>query len=102
MNKQAMTLALEALEWINRVNAMEYEYQQKARESLNAIYEALAEQPAQQEPVAWWNQSKDSVSTDPVHRHNSDCQPLYITPPPCPTCEALARTVMMDQTGRDA
>lgn len=24
------------------------------------------------------------------------------TPPPCQTCEALARTVMMDQTGRDA
>ena len=44
---EALKLALEALEWINRVNAMEYEYQQKARESLNAIYEALAEQPAQ-------------------------------------------------------
>lgn len=28
--------------------------------------------------------------------------PLYTTPPPCPTCEALARTVMLDQTGRDA
>jgi len=41
---EAMKLALEALEWINRVNAMEYEYQQKARESLNAIYEALDEQ----------------------------------------------------------
>ena len=27
---------------------------------------------------------------------------LYTIPPPCPTCEALARTVMMDQTGRDA
>jgi hypothetical protein len=34
---------------------------------------------------------------------------LYTTPPaapvqepPCQTCEALARTVMMDQTGRDA
>jgi len=27
---------------------------------------------------------------------------LYKVPPPCPTCEALARTVMMDQTGRDA
>jgi len=26
----------------------------------------------------------------------------YKVPPPCPTCEALARTVMMDQTGRDA
>lgn len=24
------------------------------------------------------------------------------TSPPCPTCKALARTVMMDQTGRDA
>lgn len=56
MSKQteAMKLALEALEWINRVSAMDYEYQQKARESLNAIYEALAlvnevdqEQPAQ-------------------------------------------------------
>ena len=46
---EALKLALEALEWINRVNAMDYEYQQKARESLNAIYEALAEQ----EPVAW-------------------------------------------------
>ena len=42
---EAMKLALEALEWINRVNAMDFEYQRKARESLNAIYEALAEQP---------------------------------------------------------
>ena len=50
MSKEAMKLALEALEWINRVNAMDFEYQRKARESLNAIYEALAEQPAQQEP----------------------------------------------------
>jgi hypothetical protein len=28
--------------------------------------------------------------------------PLYEATHPCPTCEALARTVMMDQTGRDA
>lgn len=27
--------------------------------------------------------------------------PLYTTPPPCPTCEALARTVMLDQTSHD-
>lgn len=26
---------------------------------------------------------------------------LYTTPPPCPTCEALARTVMLDQTSHD-
>ena len=51
MNKdETLKLALEALEWINRVNAMDYEYQQKAREALNEIYEALA-QP-EQEPVA--------------------------------------------------
>lgn len=45
MSKQieALKLALEALEWINRVNAMDYEYQQKAREALNAIKEALAQ-----------------------------------------------------------
>ena len=48
---KALKLALEALEWINRVNAMDYEYQQKAREALNAIKEALA-QP-EQEPVAY-------------------------------------------------
>ena len=97
---EALKLALEALEWINRVNAMDYEYQQKARESLNAIYEALAEQ----EPVAW-------ISTGPARMihwtadkpaYGDDWVPLYTTPPPCPTCEALARTVMMDQTGRDA
>ena len=35
----------------------------------------------EQEPVAWWNQKKDSVSIDPVHRHNPDCQPLYTAPP---------------------
>jgi hypothetical protein len=90
MTREALKMCLEYIE----TDAHERKYVR------HAIKEALA-QP-EQEPVAWWNQSKDSVSTDPVHRHNSDCQPLYITPPPCPTCEALARTVMMDQTGRDA
>jgi len=28
-------------------------------------------------------------------------EPLYTAPPPCPTCEALARTVMLDQTSHD-
>ena len=65
-------------------------------EAITAMKELLA-QP-EQEPVAWWNQSKDSVSTDPVHRHNSDCQPLYTAPPQrkplrtviyaCPICAA--------------
>ncbi len=46
---------------------------------ITAIKEALA-QP-EQEPVAWWNKTKDTASTDPVHRNNADCQPLYTTPP---------------------
>lgn len=33
-----------------------------------------------QEPVAWWNPEKDTVSTDPIHRNNSDCVPLYTAP----------------------
>ena len=120
MTKEALKLALEALKQIDE--AMPFPVAKLAQA---AIKEALAQPEPwekfcdsncvwtdhhpdcklaepEQKPVAWWNQSKDSVSTDPVHRHNSDCQPLYITPPPCPTCEALARTVMMDQTGRDA
>lgn len=28
-------------------------------------------------PVAWWNEVKDTVSTDPIHRHNIECVPLY-------------------------
>lgn len=96
---EALKLALEALEDLG-MKHYESTGEVLYKETFAAIKEALAH--PKQKPVAWWNQSKDSVSTDPVHRHNSDCQPLYITPPPCPTCEALARTVMLDQTGRDA
>jgi hypothetical protein len=47
----------------------------------------------------------------PAHQWNEMCEEKVAqlvarlaTPPaqPCQTCEALARTVMMDQTGRDA
>jgi hypothetical protein len=41
----------------------------------------------------------------PVGKHRLYTQEyVYTTPPaaqPCPTCEALARTVMMDQTAHD-
>jgi ribosomal protein L32 len=76
---------------------------------LNCEHEAAIKQARKtpvQEPVAWISHNaglyhfKPDESLDPL--------PLYhftLTPPaaqPCPTCEALARTVMMDQTGRDA
>ncbi len=41
------------------------------------------------------------LPTDPARIFNSNTA-LYTTPPPCPTCEALARTVMLDQTSHDA
>ena len=80
---EALKLALEALEWINRVNAMDFEYQRKARESLNAIYEALAEQPAQQqEPLEYWNAVEGWVKIDEVREHfdSVGCGTIYKTP----------------------
>ena len=62
-------------------------------------------QPAPvQEPVAW--HKGDSVywhtSPDLNDWIRANGEPLYTNPPPCPTCEALARTVMLDQTSHDA
>ncbi len=39
---EALDLALEALGWISRVNAMDYEYQQKAKSTITAIKQARA------------------------------------------------------------
>lgn len=65
--------------------------------------EALAQT---QEPVAWMHTKLDGVVVPhqpaDLSRHPDRWEALYKTPPPCPTCEALARTVMLDQTGRDA
>jgi hypothetical protein len=60
----------------------------------------------EQEPVAWMHTKLDGVVVPhqpaDLSRHPDRWEALYKTPPPCPTCEALARTVMLDQTGRDA
>ncbi len=57
----------------------------------------------QNEPVAWVNwcaaTGKRSVSFECESELAS--QPLYTNPQPCPTCEALSRTVLMDQTSHD-
>jgi hypothetical protein len=65
-----------------------------------------ATQPAfVQEPVAWMHTMIDDVVIG--HRpadlkiHPDRWMPLYKDPTPCQTCEALARTVMMDQTAHD-
>jgi hypothetical protein len=83
----------------------------------NAGFKAAQELPkqAQSEPVAWmydwirhdgdfiqdWTTSDAESLRDTEPTIITNVRPLYATPQPCPTCEALARTVMMDQTGRD-
>lgn len=57
-------------------------------------------------PIAWMHtQIEDNVIThEPtvdLKRHPERWKPLYADPTPCKTCEALARTVMMDQTSHD-
>lgn len=136
MSKEAMTLALEALECT--------EYPQDHYDAITALREALAKQPAQQE-IDWKDQYEKQkrradmwvakyeadigplekagpvtaqqepvavvsgyyggqcviLPIDPARIYNSNTF-LYTSPQPCPTCEALARTVMLDQTSHDA
>ena len=52
-----------------------------------------------QEPAAWISQNAGLYHGKPDESLNA--LPLYLAPPPCTTCEALARTVMLDQTSHD-
>ena len=65
--------------------------------TINALRDRLA-QP-EQEPVAWMhNCIEDNVIAHrpaDLKRHPERWTALYLAPPPCPTCESLARTVMM-------
>ena len=82
----------------------------KARE----LADHFAAQQAQSEPFEYWNAVEGWVKIDEVREHfdsvgcgtiyktaGEDRVPVYTAPSPCPTCEALARTVMLDQTSHD-
>ena len=114
MSKQteALKLALEALEELQGGCTDHNDGTVEAitvwcPEVITAIREALAEQPAQpqQEPVAWMHTMIDDVVIGhrpaDIDRHPERWTPLYKKASPCPTCEALARTVMLDQTSHD-
>jgi hypothetical protein len=69
------------------------------------LRQAIAELESQ-EPVAWVHNFIDggiSIGKRPsdLDRHPDRWTALYKDPKPCPTCEALARTVMLDQTSHD-
>lgn len=57
------------------------------------------------DPVAWMhNHIADNIITHKpadLDRNPDMWTALYKDPTPCQTCEALARTVMMDQTSHD-
>jgi len=69
------------------------------------LYTAPPHPKPEQEPVAWMHTKLDGVVVPhrpaDLSRHPDRWEALYKTPPPCPTCEALARTVMLDQTYHD-
>jgi hypothetical protein len=109
--RQALEMALEALERSVATcfdqrshDAVMGRPEHFVNQAITAIKEALA-QP-EQEPVAWIHTKIEGVIVphrpSDLDKYPDRWEALYKVPPPCSTCEALARTVMMDQTGRGA
>jgi hypothetical protein len=111
MKDEALKLALAALEKISKtmyhietppVESLEEQMRRIAYKAITAIKQALA--APVQEPVAWMDEFGNvfplGAQRGPKYL-NEPMKPLYTTSPPCPTCEALARTVMLDQTSHD-
>jgi hypothetical protein len=82
--------------------------------STTQVQEMLALAQPEKEPLEYWNAVEGWVKIDEVREHfdsvgcgtiyktaGENRVPVYIAAPPCPTCEALARTVMLDQTSHD-
>jgi hypothetical protein len=99
MTQEALRMALECAERCEEIDGM---YSWSA--TITAIKEALAQ--TEQEPVAWIHNFIDggiSIRKRPadLKRHPDRWTALYKDPTPCQTCQALARTVMLDQTSHD-
>ena len=80
------------------------EWMEYLEKTWDAAQEEALAQP-EQEPVAWLHTKIEGVAVPhrpaDLDKHPDRWEALYRTPPPCPTCEALARTVMLDQTYHD-
>ena len=90
---EALKLALEALEAdpLEMVADVDGHMVFLKDKAITAVKEALA-QP-EQEPLAWISTGPASMIhwTADKPAYGDDWVPLYTTPPPCPTCEALAQ-----------
>jgi len=115
---EALKLALEALESTGTTNQVggftQYFDGRLVDKAITAIEQALA--APVQEPVAWrtfdgeggyeyrtYDTNEDYADAWEKRNpnHKGWVEPLYKDPTPCQTCEALARTAMMDQTAHD-
>ena len=77
--RKAAERALEALEWISRVNAMDYEYQRKAQKPMQALRQALATEEALDRMVAE-NQRLGLYDDGPAVKTYAGGKPNYCTP----------------------
>jgi hypothetical protein len=100
---EAAKQALEALKTCDGGKSWADPYQRFDKKMVDKAITALRTAIAEAEkPVAWVNHGENIITRV---KGWDGYGALYAAPPaaqPCPTCEALARTVMMDQTGRDA
>ena len=85
MSREAMQMALEALEDANDVARMEFSDENYYSEAINALRQALEEK---QEPVAWISDSPTKGNGKQLHwtkaeawRWSSNITPLYTAPP---------------------
>ena len=102
--REALKLALEFITASNQRSEFWLVPSSNLNKTVTAIREVLR-QP-EQEPVAWLHTKIEGVAVPhrpaDLDKHPDRWEALYKTPPPCQTCEALARTVMLDQTYHDA
>jgi hypothetical protein len=81
MSKEAMKLALEALEKLVRFESDSWEIGacRIVGQASRALREALADQPAQQEPFEYWNAVEGWVKIDEVREHfdSVGCGTIY-------------------------
>ena len=100
---EALKLALDFIQKVNKDGWILADFEPQMYSTIAAIKEALA-QP-EQEPVAWLHTKIEGVAVPhrpaDLDKHPDRWEALYKAPPPCQTCEALARTVMLDQTSHD-
>ena len=79
MSREAMQMALEALEDANDVARMEFSDEDYYSEAINALRQALE---TEQEPVAWISEGGDvSRSKGYMDEMGFKCNPLYTAPP---------------------